>query len=932
MLTMKQRRICFSARAWLAGLLVLPLAAGSLHAAGTKETRLYQSGSKKLQDGFWSLAEADFTEFLKAYPESELFADVVIKKAQAQFKEKKFDELIGGLDAQQARAGKSADEFAYWKAEANYYKGNCAAAADAFDQLARDFPESARRLDALVESADARAKLEDWARVVESLGRADGAFQQMARTNLTDTNAVRGLFLLSQAESARKDYAAAEKSLAVLAGQKLRPEWEWGRQYLLCDLLLAQGRAEQAWNSSSNLLNAAEGRADLLAESMAMRGEILERLDKLPDAIKSYETNLASDTPDVRRNALLRIVELNLRQDELEAASTRLRNYLAAHPNEKDSDLERLTLGELALRRFFQTNTNTGQPEIGANLAEAMIDFQKVIDTTNSPLAGKAWLNLGWGFWAGGKVAESGIAFSNAIPRLPAFSEDQAVARFKFADALYEQKDFPGAIAGYKSVISAFDTNAEMKIAARFKVAETVFPPPDFPAQAANQPKIAGAQYDTQAAIKDSLFERALYQIVRAGVETTNLVEATNALDKILTWFPDRLLGQPGMLLVGQALERSQGAAAARAVFSDFAARFPQSALLPEVKLAMARTYEAERNWPAAIGQYDEWVKNYSGDPALPRAEFSRAGANYADGRETNAFGLYTNFVVRFQSNAVAVANELLPAAKFWIGDYYWQREEFGRAEASYQEVFQKWPNSEMAFRATMMAGKAAVARVRPDEAIKLYFKTLAGNSNCPLELRLQARFAIGDADVAIYYTATNLDPVKEAVVIFSEIADAYPTNKLAPLARGRLGDCYRLLAAADPSQYQFAINAYERVITNELANITPRSAAAYGVALSFEDMARLKPADERTPLYRRALDSYLNIYYYNKNLRENEHPDMKWVEQAGLSAGKLLELLGDWNSALHLYESMANELPALRPGLEIRAARVRKELTSAKD
>lgn len=930
---MKQLLFCLPMRLLCAATAMLIAGAGNGRAAGTAESRLYQSGSKKLQDGFWSLAEKDFTEFAKTFPDSELYADVAVKKAQAQFKQRKFDEMLAWLDSQQARAGKSADEFAYWRAEANFYKGSYAASADMFDQLVKDFPESGRRLDSIVESADARAKLGDWPKVAESLGKAGNPFQQIARTNQADTNVVRGIFLLSRAQSEQKDYAAAEKSLEALSNRGLKPEWEWGRQYLLCDLFIAQGRGERALEASTNLLMAAGGRPDLAAESVATRGEILERMGRLSEAISQYETNLASEFPAVRRDALLRIVELNMRAKDLDAAATRLRGYLAAHPNEKNTDLEWLTLGEIALRQFFQTNAYPVAAVAGTNLADARADFQKVINQTNSSLAGKAELNMGWCFWAEGRLAESGGAFSNAVPGLPPFSEDQAVARFKLGDVFYELKDYPRAIASYKTIISSFDHNAQMKVAARFQAADALYPPRDTPAPALGGQLFIGAPYDAPTAVKDGLFERALYQIVRASLETTNLAEADDALKKILEWYPDRLLAQPSMLLVGQALENSRGPAAARKVFMDFVARFPQSALLPEVKLAVARTYETEHNWPAAIGLYDDWIRTYPANPALPRAEFSRAWANSAADRETNAFDLFTNFVTRFQTNAVAITNDLIPAAKIWVGDYYFRREDFGAAEAKYQEVFEdkNWLNSEYAFRAAMKAGMAAVARANYPEAIKLYFKPVAANTNCPLQLRLQAQFAIADADVAIS-TATNLAPCADAIEIFNAIADAYPTNSIGPLARGRAGDCYRQMAATNAEQYRFATNAYEQVITNQLADISMRSAAAFGIAATLEDLARLKPASGQEPLLRQALDRYLDIVYFEKNLRDNEQPDLFWIEQAGTAAGRLLESFGDWEQAINLYQRLADKLPFLRQQLEIKASRVREKQTASKN
>src|SRR6202040_2583165 len=99
------------------------------------------------------------------------------------------------------------------------------------------------------------------------------------------------------------------------------------------------------------------------------------------------------------------------------------------------------------------------------------------------------------------------------------FSEEQAMARFKVADTMYQLKNFPGAISNYTRVLD---------------------------------------QYGSLEEARTNLFEQALYQIVRAGVGETNLAIATGAMNRMLSEFPMGQMVDPAMLELGQALHRQQ--------------------------------------------------------------------------------------------------------------------------------------------------------------------------------------------------------------------------------------------------------------------------------------------------------------------------------------------------------------------------------------
>jgi TolA-binding protein len=893
---------------WFVEILILLASfSGRVQAAGSVETKAFQAAGEKFKLGFWLQAESEFADFAKKYPTSEHCMEAILFEAQAAFKLHKYPAVIALLAAEQARAGAAADQFAYWTGEAQFESGNYAAAAETFARLLKDYPASSRRLEAAVGEAEAQSKLRNWRLVMDALREPAGAFQQAVQASPTNDLVVRGFFLLGEAALANKDYAAAEDAVRRLGERTLSTEVKWAREHLLGRVQVAAGQIEAALQTSTNLLTLSAQvkpavRTNLQSESVAFRAEMLEHLARLPEAVEAYEKNLGPEqAPERRRQAILKIVELNLQQSKTEAAARRLEEFLAEYPSEKGSDLALLTLGELSLKQHYQaaqSAAGTNTPPDGATnyLQQASANFEKLVTTfTNSEFAGKARLNLGWCLLAGGKVPESAAAFSKAVESLP-FSEDQAVARFKQADIQFQQKDFGGAITNYELIIK---------------------------------------QYDSVPSVKSGLCERALYQVVRAALQETNLAVAGDAMGRILAGYPNGPLIEPSMLLVGQGFNRHTEAGRAREVLSGLVERFTNSPLVPEAELAMARTYEAESDWPGAISRYENWLAKHTNSASLPRAEFARAWANAEAGLQTNALQHFTNFVGRFPTN------ELAPLAQYWVGDFYWAQQDFQKAEASYQDVFNKWPASEPAFRARMRAGQSAFERQNFLEAMG-YFTNLSGLPNCPPRLALEAQYAYNDALIANGDAAggsrtsdTNkaLANYKEAINNFDAILTAYTNldNRMIPLIIGRMGDCYFSLAESSPAQYDSATNAYQKVIDSILADISARSQAEVKLARTLEKMARLKRSpEEQSQGLELALEHHLNLVS-GQNLRADERQDLFWVKEAGLDAGRLAEELGHWGPAMNLYRDLLPLLPSMQRTLEKKLSRAQEKLVAEK-
>jgi hypothetical protein len=220
------------------------------------------------------------------------------------------------------------------------------------------------------------------------------------------------------------------------------------------------------------------------------------------------------------------------------------------------------------------------------------------------------------------------------------------------------------------------------------------------------------------------------------------------------------------------------------------------------------------------------------------------------------------------------------------------------------------------------------MARENYGEAIGYFTNQLFKATNCPLQLKLEASFAAGDAKMASASTGstTNLAVYSEAVTdYYKPIVDYFPSNRIAPLAWGRIGDCYSLRATADPEQFfKQATNAYQQVMNSPLAGISARSMAEYGMAKALEAMARLKPIGRQLEGLTDATGHYLNVAE-GKNRRDNETADAYWVKEAGKAAGTLDEELGEWDKAAALYYYLAEDLPSWKSYWDKRIEAVNK-------
>ena len=859
----------------------------------TSEERAFKAAADDFDARFWAQAEADFTDFVKKYPASIKLPEAYMCAAIARFHQTNYAGALELLLNHQAQAGKRADDYLFWQAKTLQAKGDSVAAAEAFGKLTREFPTSVLCLGAAVEEARTHATLREWPRVIELLQKPDGVFQAAVRTNSASEAIVSGWLLLGEAQFARQDYAAAEAAVQPLTrlvedSKRLSPGAAWQWHYLLARIRVAQGQPEAALDSGSNLLAAAAGTADpgQQAESYAFVGDLLERLGRAEEAINLYTNNLAAGIPvEPQDLALRRVTDLLVRSNKVAQAALRLEDFVARLPDAPSVPLALLILGELRLRQHVTEPAATRIAPAGTNAPAATNYLEKAIATltqitqmTNKspPVSclGRAELDLGWCYWWQEKWDLCQQACLAAVRLLPP-SSDQATARFKLADALFKQKQYGDAITQYYAI-----TN-----------------------------------YNGFPQVRSNLFEPALYQAARAGLASGDLPATTNALAKILAWYPNGYHTHSAELMAGQALSRSGDPNGARQIFEEAVHRAPDSNVAPLFVFAVARTFEREDKLSDAIATYRHWIEQFPTHSARPQAEYYLALDYFLAGNATNALTL----MARLKDPA----NPFTPLAQWWLADYYYRSgTNYLQAEMVYQEIYKNTnlPPSELTYQAQMMAGRAAMRRQGVPEAIN-HFTDLTSDLKCPPEIRFEALFAYSDALQSQESTNKAQDYAKAISIlglVLTEIKQTQTTNRLAAAALGAQGNCYLQLAQqkGQLDQLTNAAQAFQDAIAFPGADVRTRCMAQVGWGSVIEKQARQKTDPERTALLNLALEKYRAVFFAN-NLAAGEQADLFWVKKAALETARLTEELGLWSSAVAVYKRLGEVLPPLRPSLE---------------
>lgn len=865
----------------------------TLRAQTPEQQTAFDAATRALRDGFAAKAADDFAAFRQRFPESPLTPEAGLREARARAELNDLDTAAQLLTDRIEALGSLKDQALHLLGDIHLRRGRFSESAQAFARLLRETPESALLLPASFGEALATFRAGGFAQAVALLSGPTNAFVRASTAAPNDDLAFRGHLLLADAQIRSGATTAAQQTLDSLTNRPLTPTQGWDREWLVTSLALTNAQLPRALGVGSQLVTLATTAAsrELLARSHAVRGEIFRRQNLPAESFNALTNNLAEGVPvEWRRDALLALTELTLPPPQWEPAARLISALTNAPPADAVGSASRLAVAELRLQRIFAEADHASLPPAATNaLAETQGLLRIVVSNAPTPvIAGRAWYGLGWTELVQRQARPAADAFARAAGVLPP-SRLKALALFKLADCQVVATNYAAAVTNYLEVIRS-----------------------------------AG----TAEGVREGVLERALYQGALAALEAGQGPLANELAGRAVVEFPNGEFRDDARMVYGQTLARLDPPGRAREVLAQLAARLVLSPELPDIRLAVARSYVREGSWTNALQLLDEWTQSYPTHPRLVRAEFERSWAAFKTGNEPRAYQLFTNFLSRFRDDPAT------PQAQFWVGDHLYRNGDYFGAEGSYQLVFQRTNNllPRLSHEARLMAGRAAFARQGYRDA-KGYFRWIITNgppviTNSLISTTLVARayFALGDCFVAEPEGDT---PLGDAMNAFVAVIDRFPDTREALLARGKLATCHLSRAELDPNQapaaYTNAARLYLDVLQAASADLTTRSQAEVELGLLREKQASRATGAERDQAFKEALSHFLNVFH-GQNLRATsaEAASPFWMHRAGLEAARLAEALGLREQAANVYERLAETFPASANGFRQRIAQLR--------
>ncbi len=347
---------------------------------------------------------------------------------------------------------------------------------------------------------------------------------------------------------------------------------------------------------------------------------------------------------------------------------------------------------------------------------------------------------------------------------------------------------------------------------------------------------------------------------------------------------PSKQSVQSDLLLEEGAVQAAEGKPEAAGTFEKFIRSFPQSPRVAEAWVSLAELAFHE-----------------------PKPDLARARKNLAQARAShptvaaNERADYLQIWIEDATSAadeapvVAAANEFLqqhPDSRFIaevrmkLAEAYYRRGDFANAQTQFELLAQQKPDAPLAEKALFFAARSAMSSMGAtalDHALALLDQVVKLNG----ELKWAAR----NEEAAI---ERRLGKNREALALYDEVLknEAKPAEQREALC-GK-GDIYYEMGAADPANYQRAIELYAQLASE------PGVPAHWRNQADFKKGKALEKLDDKSA----ALTTYYGV------LEQGARPDLQheffWFYKAGFNAAHLLEEASDWKSAVAVYRKLA--------------------------
>jgi tetratricopeptide (TPR) repeat protein len=229
------------------------------------------------------------------------------------------------------------------------------------------------------------------------------------------------------------------------------------------------------------------------------------------------------------------------------------------------------------------------------------------------------------------------------------------------------------------------------------------------------------------------------------------------------------------------------------------------------------------------------------------------------------------------------------PEAYFRLGEFYFYREDYVRAQDAFQQLTASYPNSDFADKAYFYAGQAAFAH-QDYAAARTLLEKVPDSSPLKPDARLW------EGRVCQQQVQSSGSNFEQAGAFYDAVLATEKTGPRFVEASLLKGQClFALGGTQDPANYGLALAAFDQIIKSKEGTSADRGEADVSAAECLEKLGR---TDE-------ALGRYLDVLYgrvSGDDSGSTAPPELFWPYKAASEAGRIRESQKDWRGAIEIY------------------------------
>lgn len=569
---------------------------------------------------------------------------------------------------------------------------------------------------------------------------------------------------------------------------------KWPRGEMVDDALFELGLTHyglRQWEQSNEAFGRLISRHEdspLVDEALGHYGNTYIALADFDSALEAFETAISREAmePSVRNEIIFQNAWLLYRNEQFaEAAPAFLQLYSDdAYESKADESLF------WAAESYFQNG----------DLGDAERLFREYISTfpTGKHKDGAQYA-LGWTYFRQGDYA-SAINHFNAFLR--DYREDSGFvpyrrdARLRLADSYFALKRYPEAISTYAILAEQEDDYAQFQMGQAYSNnGDAVDAISAFRTLLSDFP---GSQWH----------DEARYSLGYLYFQNGDYERAVDTYENLIRVAPNEPVAAKAQYGIGDALFNSGDHEAAVSAYQEVLEKYPNSPFAGDAAASIQFALIALDDEDRATAIIDDFAIRHPNSPVVDQLRFKQAEVKFQSGRLDEALTDFQLFIRRARNE------DLIPAAYFYLGTIFNDRDQPSEAENYLNQIVQNYPESARASEAALLLGNLQLDQNRSNEALGTFrfAESKAGNNARVTSL---ARYGQGVA-------LMNVGRSSEAKTMLTEtVSSASSPSVSAPALLG-LARIYE-----SEGNTADAIQAY-RVVVNRSQDETGAEALVY--------------------------------------------------------------------------------------------------------